>query len=311
MRLCTHWDLDGCASQIVLTKILDFDSTYACGYSKFDKFIKSIRKDEVVIFSDVSLTQGQVRDVLRVTEKFYIIDHHPDTEILANLYPEKVFFSLDHCGAELCRQLVAEKYPEKYKSRWNIDLDMLVKLTNIYDLWITDDKIWQHAYNLNLLYWHYSHYSFAKKFRNGYVRSEENNNIIKNLLLKKSELIKDAELHDIGDKVLFVLCDREVINDFTLIYKKKYDLYFILSASYGEFTLSVRSTRDDKHVGDILNILAFCDGRVVKAGGHEKAGGVSFIKDINVEEITKVCQVIVEEYENFSNTDYRSTEVPF
>lgn len=295
MILITHWDLDGAVSEIVLSRFIHFDKKKASGYTKFAKYISELKQGEEVIFSDVSLSFENMDALIEKTHNFIIIDHHPDTAKLIKRFPEfkrKIFFDVNVCGAMLCKRYVQEHFPDVFNDKWNTYLDDLVDITDVYDIWRTDNKLWAKAYSLDILYWHHSHWDFVKIFRNGYAISPDDKSFIKTELLKKSKLFKEAEKIEVGNNILFVICSREITNDFTLFYGTKYDMFFLVS--FDERNGIVLSVRTALPLGD----FSFCYSHIEKmfpdliisAGGHPKAGGITVHKGVGLDDVTKICE---------------------
>ena len=298
MRLVTHFDLDGAGCEIVLRKFLKFEKSYACGYTKFQKQIDIIKTGEKIMFADVSLTVKQVEQMDSRTKNWYIIDHHEDTALLKERWPSKVFFDIEYSGTELCRQLMKRQFPGQYSKIWNDDMIRLVALTNVYDLWKIDHDRWREAYNLNILFWHYSIWKFVKHFEDGVgPYSNEDKNIILNQLKIRSDLLKESTKFDVYEKTAIFLVDNEIINDMTLIYRD-YELYFMvyMTMTNDRFCLSIRAKGEDADINTIIATLPDRNYLVMNAGGHKLAGGVTFEKKATLDDVMDVCADITTEY---------------
>ena len=313
MRLITHFDLDGAVSNIIIQKFLPVSTMKCCGYSKFSDKIDEIKQGEPVLFTDVSLTEDQVNSVREKTDRWHIIDHHENTGDIADSFSDNVYFSLDYCGAELCRQWCKKMFSAKYDSIWTDELQELVDLTNVYDMWQTDHKHWQKAYNLNLLFWKYSFWKFSSEFENGYNLTNKHRQDIKDKLTAKAKLFREADTF-VEDDTLLTICNREVINDFTLIYPDC-KLYMMISigTDNGVTSISVRSKSETINMNDICRKLKqdyVIKNYIKSAGGHQKASGIVMLPEVEMSDILEVCELISFYYHN-TNHLIGDDEIPF
>lgn len=279
--ILTHWDLDGVGCAILLHKAFSkhINETYACGYGKIDKKLNQLARDgeQNIIITDLNLTEDQYNFVHENFQKYFIIDHHADTE---NFIKDKnVRFSLDYSGTALVwRWLKKEK---------NIKLDntflTMVKLINDYDLYTLKDP---RSVVLNEMFWSFEKfcfYPFLKRFTNKFQPTEKEWLKARKSLNQKIKDIKNSEHYIIEDKML-IAYNIENPNEVSLVWPDL-EYYLIFRKGGG---ISIRSKNKS-----LLPLYAKLNTfkKVENANGHAAAGGI-LLTQYDEETVMKFAEFI-------------------
>lgn len=273
--LLTHFDMDGVTSAIMLSSIIKFDRIFKGAYHRIDKFIEDVPDGSTVVVSDLSLTEEQYRRLKHKSQQLTVIDHHPDTAVLKEKFPdERIHFRTDKSASLLCYELV--KGTGKLSERQLRPLAALAYLADVYDLWQQTSPDWETAYKLNLLFWHLKFDDFFDEFKNGFTGFAEDQ---KEFLVKKKKQIRErleattyVELDEDGIRSLVALPEHASLNNEVPGYKPGYDVYYIINKFKDSMSMSVRSTR--LVVNTACESLVENGKGVLNGGGHDLAAGV-------------------------------------
>jgi oligoribonuclease NrnB/cAMP/cGMP phosphodiesterase (DHH superfamily) len=259
----SHHDFDGVSCAIVLSNYFKDITCKSCTFSNIDSMIKKIEfeKYDVVFITDCFPKNPEI---LTISDKIIIIDHHQTSQKLCNM--TNIISFGETCAAMLVKFWIEDKFKVSLSH-----LDNLIKLTNDYDLWTHNYK---ESKQIERLFWYYSYYDFKDRFLTGNVKftdgeklflskkEEEFDDLYNNLELFEMKSINgcfcaiDGFINDIADKLLHV---------------DNYDVVIVQNLK--NKNISVRSKDDDVNIGDILERLNI-------GGGHPKAGGFTLREKI-------------------------------
>jgi hypothetical protein len=164
-------------------------------------------------------------------------------------------------------------------------------LADVYDMWRTDYDLWDDAYRLNDLFWHYNFWGFEKKFADGFFGfTEDELSHCSQIKQRRIDAIESAPKSMVENTGIILLPDREAINEVTL-YFDDVENFFILYRGDFSYSISIRSKSDGVNVNDALRS---CVGDIlVGGGGHKLAGGGMFAPDLKINTIIEFCENVL------------------
>lgn len=306
VKLFTHTDLDGtgCA---VLSKIAfenNVDISY-CDYDTIDKEVKEfISSKEILNYSTCFITDIKISDELakEIDEKFkhfYLLDHHP-TAMYLNKYnwcevKEYLKYlngnTIKTCGTELYYNWLFDHGFLKHKD--NI-LNTFVEIVRDYDTyrWSTLGEsgiICKKINDLMYLYGREEFINWCLTRIDNFSFPELSNDDKLLLSIKQREIDeyidkKDKELiiTTISGKTCGVVFADKYFSELgNKLCKMHPEIDFAAMIDMGDYTVSYRSIKDDIDLGKDIAMK-------FGGGGHPKAAGSTFSKDIAMDIINKI-----------------------
>lgn len=255
----THNDMDGIGCNIILSNCINNIEHRKASYPTIDGMIKNVNFDEYdcIIVSDIAPEKQD--DVLSLSEKIILLDHHPTA--LRHHNPSKNRFvyegkSATHLVKEFCELVFG--YDLSY-------LDDFVFLVNDYDMWEHQDP---RSKQLNMLYYFYWDTKFRQRFFDGVTEFKDD----EVAFFKKrdhafNELYNNLEVYDL-DSIhgCLISCD-EFVNDVCEKLQKEEEYQIIFARNPNSKNVSVRSQIEECNIGEVLKELEI-------GGGHPNAGGM-------------------------------------
>lgn len=299
IKLFTHTDLDGvgCA---VLAKLAFGDKTVDIEYCNYDdidlkveEYLNSKKRYECHI-TDISINEELASKINKSKKKFQLLDHHPTAEGLnvfdwCKVQIEDKETNLKTCGTEMYyNYLIAERHLSKEDT-----LDKFVKLVRDYDTWRWKSLKEEGTIckQINDLLYLYGRDKFIE-----WCISELNDGVFPKLY-ESDKLVLDVKQKEIDDYINHK--DKQLfVGDFGskrcgFVFAEKYasELGNKLCEMHSELdfvaiinmdgTISYRTIRDDIDLGKEVAV-AF------GGGGHPKAAGSRFSKEVQMEVIKKI-----------------------
>ena len=152
----SHTDLDGYGAQLVAAMAVPGPiEFYNSGYGKridqaLDQIFSKIRSIDDLLITDLNLTEEQAKlvDDMAKEKGFAIVllDHHGSGKPSAEKYPW-YFLDTSRCGTKITYDWFVSKGVELS------ELEYIVDLINIYDLWQEQDPLFTKAKALNQVLW--------------------------------------------------------------------------------------------------------------------------------------------------------------
>jgi oligoribonuclease NrnB/cAMP/cGMP phosphodiesterase (DHH superfamily) len=220
--LLSHNDLDGQGALILSFYFgLRIDNFYICDYKdrEYPEYKNMFKAFDKIIFTDFSPTKDHLIELLEMGKNVEIYDHHLSSEELLEvreLYKGNLV--LVHDKERSGTKIFYEEYLKNgsfEKSKIKESVNKFVNLVNVYDLYLTDNPIWNEALNLNrvlygMLSYKENQYNKYKKFianilnklynNSVWVWSEEENKIIERDQAKENRLFENA-LYNLKERV--------------------------------------------------------------------------------------------------------------
>lgn len=302
--LVSHWDLDGVVSAILMNSIIKFDKILKGAYHRLDGFIEDIPHGADVVVTDLSLSVEQYNRLRLKSKTLVVVDHHPDTARLKELFPKgAIFFDQTKSASLACFELVRKSNKlDEYTLK---NVRRLAELADVYDLWQQNHKDWKTAHGLNILFWHYKFDGFFDEFQSGFVSFAMDE---EDIISQKRKEIKDklenstvyVELEEDGIKSLVAIPEFQSLNNEVAGFRPGFDVYYILNKFKDSTSMSVRSTLL------VLNkacesLKKDCSEIILDAGGHALASGVGIDKKATVEQIFDIILLLNKKIVEFNN----------
>jgi len=282
IALITDYDLDGCGSTIFAKKNWNFAETFAQGYKKTTHNLEKVSTDNAsIICADICMTPEEILYIREKHKWVMYFDHHLNSipyldEATKHFNP---IVDLKRCSTMIMYDYVvsAGYMPSEEET-------MLAKLINVYDLWKTDDPLWDVAYNLNIIFWMYGFWDFEKRFENGFdgFNVEEDKHLAV-FWAESNDAMAKCAIEDLSnDAIIIGLHEARFMTEATF-YFDTYKLFFIVYADKdGDLKLSIRARDDSIDVNEVLSTFNDHHHLVKSAGGHKQACGVTW-KDPSIQ----------------------------
>jgi oligoribonuclease NrnB/cAMP/cGMP phosphodiesterase (DHH superfamily) len=259
----THKDMDGVGCGIIIENTFKGKgvrvSHYPVGYPEIDSVLNTLHYENYdhVLLTDIS----PVRDpsLIDRSPKIHLIDHHDSALKYHN--PEKFrFVNMEKCATALVKDYFEKEYATDLSY-----LTEFVDLVNGYDMWLHFDK---RSKLLNSLYYKYWDEKFRARFMSGEVSfTEKEIEFFKEQKKKFNDIWNAIKIYEMEDIKGAFITAGEMINDVCekVMVDEGYDFVFCLNSR--SKTVSVRTTREDINIGQILE-------RMNIGGGHAKSAGI-------------------------------------
>ena len=301
IKLFTHTDFDG-ISCAILAK-LAFEENVDITYCECDEINTSItefinntngNEYDLCLITDISVDDDVAQEIDKYFSNFYLLDHHPTALNLnkynwCNVEIDNPITNITTCGTELLYYwLIEREFLEK-----SAVLDKFVDVVRNYDTWrwasLGDAGIISKQIN-DLLYL-YGRDSFIN-----WCISEIHDEVFPRLYAK-DELILNIKQKEINEYIEeknddmfigslcqrtcgFLFADKYVSELGNTICKMHPEIDFVAIIDVNSGSISYRSVKNDIDLGN--NVASLFGG-----GGHPKAAGSSFSKDLK-DKITKI-----------------------
>lgn len=292
----THYDLDGVVSGMIAKAIFPIELQKCCGYGKAEPKLKELMASghDNLVVTDFNLTDELMKDALNHFDTVHYYDHHePSAEHAQYANVPNAPWNFDyHFTLKLSGTAITYMDAMKRGVKLPDGFEQMVKLTDTYDLWRTDNPLWDDAYILNDLFWRYNFWGFENRFSDGFSGfSSDELQYCKLLNEERHDIIDSAPLEELEDNgMIIMLPNRKALSEVTL-FLDQYDYFFIIYTNdedaEGKLNCSIRARVDTTRTGDEVNIndavrKCVAEGHLLSGGGHKKAGGCIFnTKDIN------------------------------
>ena len=304
--ILTHYDTDGCACNILLSKIFKFEKSIQCGYGKIKKKINNgdLKGYDSCVVTDISLTPEQFSNIHDdYGNRFLYVDHHKTSIESIGTYKDdnNIWFSTNFSATAIIFQ-------KMYKYLKEIpNINEFVQCVDAYDMWRfkTYPEQFSKGYVLNILFWKYGFYDFRDRFFSSmsFDFDEQEVKWINTYKKERDKAINTSEMTDFGNNSLLVVgAPKMYINDYTLQYQN-YDFYYIIYINTdGKAVLSLRANVDvsiNVDIGGIVRDVKDRFGCIDTAGGHPKSAGIDFNDKASSDDILDIVEEInniVEEY---------------
>lgn len=281
-----HADFDGAISGCCVKTVFGENViNKAYGIAKVgDAVIEIINDADVVLLTDISVYKEQLNQLLPYIKqnKLVIYDHHlnPHSEhLFAQLKPESLsVLDSELCGATITFLKMNEFFPNHQKL---IDLEQIVYLSDVYDMWRLDNDDFEYAASINDLLDYdigYTPDQFRERFLKNpdpYDLSNDEKMIMDRKKLRHEENLKNmgksAALFDYKDHV-FVMVESQATD-----YTKMHFMNEVLESEQIDMFIF-------KYPGGTQSSVRIPEGSRIKdlndwyddfgCAGHKKAGGI-------------------------------------
>lgn len=290
IKLFTHTDLDGISCGIVgkLAFDDDIDIVY-CDYHNINElviaFINSskLKKFTHIFITDISVNEEVAKKLDEVSSnnhKVVLLDHHATAKWLEEIYDWATVKSTYEdgtktAGTTLFLDYIKEHFSDNLK---DIEADVYAEIVRRYDTWdwvsLSDDEpkkfndlfkiLGRNRFIKNMI-------PAIKTFGNGIFLSEYELSILELYQEQIDRYIYSTEKKmirkKIGDhNVGIVFADQHISELGNKVCERNPDIDYVLIINTHLGTISLRTIRDDIHVGNISKEL-------FNGGGHQKAAG--------------------------------------
>jgi oligoribonuclease NrnB/cAMP/cGMP phosphodiesterase (DHH superfamily) len=131
---------------------IPYDKAIVCDYNDFYdevKFLSLLDYDEILM-TDYSVSNEIVQRILDNGKKLIILDHHEGSETLKEIINEN--FTLVH-DRSISGTMITYNYFKPTTQRVKKIFLQFVTLIDTYDLFKTEDSLWEDAQNMNRILW--------------------------------------------------------------------------------------------------------------------------------------------------------------
>lgn len=267
---CTHTDLDGAVSAIVVRNVFPKARTVRVNYkgspaydTAMAEIVNTADTYDAIIFSDFCPDDELVAAVHSVNKPYLVIDHHPTAVDHPDDELGTYFIKIGQCGALDCLEYFS---PIADLTK----LKTLCEVTNDHDLWFR--KMIPLSDQLNNLYYEYEPEEFIMKFMDGmdgYTLPEEDLAKLAEHDKLVDEYMAQCEQHDLPHNGYYVKNFSKYGSDMNIKLNDKYD-WLVFDAGEikpGITKLEFRTRLKNIDLGKTLK--SFGRG----GGGHPGAGG--------------------------------------
>lgn len=291
IKLFTHTDLDGVGCAILANRAFGSDNVdfVLCNYNEINQKVMEFLESpdglyDKIFITDISVNEEVAQMIQNDHEQtsgfFELLDHHSTAEWL-NKYDWAYVTSVDYhnkktAGTSLFYDWLIQNDKLDYKD-WNAA--QFTELVRSYDTWDWDRDNNQHAKDLNDLLHILGQSRFIKRFSEDidpeFLSHEvmmldiERNNTEAYIKRKANE----ATRYPIGGYVaLTVFAERHQSELGNTLAKDNPDVDLVIMINAGSSTVSYRTVKDNVNVAELAKTYG--------GGGHPKASGSSFSKDL-------------------------------
>jgi len=295
---CSHNDLDGVASQIVIRKFKGELTRMNINYNKIDEYIEiindycTVNRPSEVWITDLSFTIEQLEKLFEITKSnsnilFTFIDHHPFKEDYKHLLRPnfKIIISDKASATKLVFKYLEHNLKDNYNNynNWIKELETFVEYVNVYDLWIREDKKFKGSLVYNELFWEFKKDYFFSRFKDDWKLRNSEKEKFKEMMDKKYKLFEKLDKsgrifrHEPeGNKRIFMIFLDDFKNHVTIDYDG-FDVYIIIS-SYGGVSIRLRDNlSNDGKLKDNIIERVLTHKNIETGGGHPKAFGTLLV----------------------------------
>jgi len=302
--LIFDYDLDGSGSYIVLKNAFgDLIQNYKTqGRSKHSINLKKLAmmdgKSDTLISSDICWDESDVRFMSNNWKRVIYIDHHPESkDHIGKFHNVKIIFDESVCSTMLCFNTFQDRFVV------TTDLKRFVAIVNDYDTWNQDGKFFNTGFYLNLIFFKYGFWDYVPKFIDGFFKfSDEDTKFIEAHAEKAKDAIEKLIHESFNDDkiVIAFLEDSNFLNESSLALQQwGYKAVFLIYESHtGKNRVSMRTNDTDNY-----NIIDFArrfekiaenNGvGLISVGGHDAAGGIEFIDNLEPMTIYKLLKELI------------------
>lgn len=220
--------------------------------SEIENYITVHQNDKILIM-DVSFSNNkdQLDRLYSMFKTATLIDHHQYPDNFWEDYPNmKVYYDKTKCAAQLSNEFFKNTGKNK-------NLDTLTNVTNIYDLWQVDDKLFPISQNLNNFFWELGMDKFCSEvIKNNYTLPNyyvETVNKINERIKEGIEKLEQKKLIHRFGKVTVVFTD-EFFNDVLIKDMKDGQDVVINAMAYG--IIKFRVSKDAPFTDEMLDELS-------------------------------------------------------
>lgn len=231
-----------------------------------ENYINTHRNNKILIM-DVSFSNNkeQLDRLYNMFEQITLIDHHQYPDDFWKDYPKIVLhYDKSKCAAKLSHEFFKNVGKNK-------NLDLLTKITDIYDLWQDENELFDTAQNLNNFFWNVGMDNFiSESIKNNYGLPQYYVETVKQINEKIKNGVEKLEqkklIHRFG-KVTVVFSD-DFFNDVLVKEHRKGQDVVINAMSYG--IIKIRISKNAPFTDEMLdNLSKITSG--VETTGHKLA----------------------------------------
>lgn len=286
----SHNDMDGVGAQIVLNKTYPDITTLNTSYGKVSEYIEIISDmlisrtniDEVYI-TDLNITELEMVTLYNLSKQyphiiFNYIDHHDyDYE------PQKYKRNNLHIAVskKFCSTKLTYGFCKAHKNlKPDKDLTYFVNVIDAYDLWQTENLLFQEGLRLNELFWSLMVRNFYLRFKDITKLRMVDNEKIDAMFIKKNKIF--TKLKESGR--LFTAENKSVLLCFLDVFRSHITLDFpgywcyVNVTLYGNVSIRLSTSFTELeaiHMKNTLVDFSMSLPSVVSAGGHIHAMGIT------------------------------------
>jgi len=295
----SHTDLDGVSSAWLVDKIYQTEEIVKANYNEIrgslEFLFEKYGKVDLII-SDLYLAPEDVAFVVSNFRTVVIFDHHPQSARYLPANDEIENFTIHYDESKSATKII-------YDHTEIIDIPFTdverkyVELVNIFDLWKIDSPEFVYARMANDLMFHYGWDVWFDKLKSGNVPDIPNGLTKEELKLCRDVFEKINSVKDTaqtietnhGSTIVFLDSDeRSAINFVPQLFTSKTNIFYIVTF-VGFYKISIRCYGDiDVKLGKEIAKFSESVDVIQNAGGHDKAAGFSFKKDVKLETVVDV-----------------------
>lgn len=306
MKLCsyTHFDLDGVVSKMLVDRIFgpltDQDTIFnkCSGYGKIPQMLEQLvnKGFDSIVITDLNFNTEQMQYVVDNFKRVWFYDHHDGSDEVVEKFKDhpnmvRCVWTKELSGTGIMFQEYMEFLKSQYNEKPSKEISELAMLTDVYDLWKLDNKLFPKAFNLNQLFWRYSFWDFERRFSDGFKGfTDDELEFLEEEEKRVGDALDECPVEEHNDGVMTILIpDGSLLNHVGLHFDDMEVLLIIVyDEKNDEYRMSVRTkNRPTINVNTILRSQEKECDLITTAGGHAAAGGVSFVKGTDVQEILK------------------------
>lgn len=193
----SHTDLDGYGSQFVLDTFYDNIKYYNADYGDvgdvLDDIMKVIEKDDILYITDLNLTLDLAEKLNshKIDKGFnlQLLDHHITGY---DAFEKYEWYYLD---TNICATKITYQYLKDLNPRIVSNIEEIVDMINVYDMWLKKDKLFRKSQLLsNLIY-------------ENKIDSNKNSQFMISLIKKTGLLLQDWSVQEVERYIPAIICD--------------------------------------------------------------------------------------------------------